>query len=129
MATDKYDDPMPDERILLVEQALREGKYMDQTWVIAIMGDLIQALREERDKVQGLETNLGIPHPGINQVKAPKTLLTHRQMGKLTTPNLAIYRNRLCVVPIKERGRAWKATYEDCLGILKFRGVIPSGVT
>lgn len=52
----------------------------------------------------------------------PIRLLTFPQMSKKRTPELVQYRNRLLAV--SNRGPEWNDTYQKCVGILVFRGVM-----
>jgi hypothetical protein len=70
--------------------------------------------------------------------KRTPRLLTKHQMGKLTTPRLLAYRDRLLSVregpdydvlyegakdvTMHKQRPEWKATYEECKRILAFRG-------
>jgi hypothetical protein len=75
--------------------------------------------------------------------KRTPRLLTKHQMGKLTTPRLLAYRDRLLSVhegpddSVRYEGAAdetlhkqrpeWKATYAECKRILAFRGHVEKG--
>jgi len=59
---------------------------------------------------------------GVTISMVPTRLLTFHQMSKKRTPELIRYRTKLLAVPT--RGSEWDVTYQKCVGILVFRGVM-----